>query len=105
LTSNLRRHARSPPFPYTTLFRSETLEAGDAVAIAGMPDLEAVDVAFLLVDPYSFPAEPLLDQIAEDQPGLPVLGGLASAGGGPGDRKSTRLNSSHDQISYAVSCS
>jgi small ligand-binding sensory domain FIST len=38
----------------------------------------------MLVDPYSFPAEPLLDQIAEDQPGLPVLGGLASAGGGPG---------------------
>ena len=38
----------------------------------------------MLVDPYSFPAEPLLDQIADDQPGMPVLGGLASAGGGPG---------------------
>src|SRR2546427_5255937 len=27
-----------------------------------------------------------------------------SRGGGPGDRKSTRLNSSHSQISYAVFC-
>src|SRR2546421_5401772 len=30
---------------------------------------------------------------------------IATAGGAPeGDRKSTRLNSSHDQISYAVFC-
>src|SRR5206468_9768364 len=38
-------------------------------------------------------------------PGLPDdphRGGLP--GGGRGDRKSTRLNSSHDQISYAVFC-
>src|SRR5206468_7678388 len=28
----------------------------------------------------------------------------ALLGGGAGDRKSTRLNSSHDQISYAVFC-
>jgi small ligand-binding sensory domain FIST len=65
-------------------FHLETLDAGDAVAIAGMPDLDSAEAAFMLVDPYSFPAEPLLDQIAQDQPGLPVLGGLASAGGGPG---------------------
>jgi small ligand-binding sensory domain FIST len=65
-------------------FHLETLTAGDSLAVAGMPDLDGTDVAFMLVDPYSFPAEPLLDQIAEDQPGLPVLGGLASAGDGAG---------------------
>jgi small ligand-binding sensory domain FIST len=76
--------AASLPDAELEAFHLETLEAGDAVAIAGMPDLDAVEAAFMLVDPYSFPAEPLLDQIAEDQPGLPVMGGLASAGGGPG---------------------
>jgi small ligand-binding sensory domain FIST len=54
------------------------------VAVAGMPELDDAEVAIMLVDPYSFPAEPLLDQLAEDFPGLPVMGGLASAGGGPG---------------------
>ncbi|HET8673100.1 MAG TPA: FIST N-terminal domain-containing protein [Thermoleophilaceae bacterium] len=65
-------------------FHLETLAAGDAVAIAGMPDLDGADAAFMLVDPYTFPAEPLLDELATEHPGLPVLGGLASAGSGPG---------------------
>jgi small ligand-binding sensory domain FIST len=76
--------AASMPEADLETFHLETLEAGDAVAIAGMPDLDGVEAAFMLVDPYSFPAEPLLDQIADDQPGMPVLGGLASAGGGAG---------------------
>jgi len=76
--------AASMPDAELETFHLETLEAGDAVAVAGMPDLDGLEAAFMLVDPYSFPAEPLLDQIAEDHPGLPVLGGLASAGGGPG---------------------
>jgi small ligand-binding sensory domain FIST len=76
--------AASMPEAELETFHLETLEAGDSVAIAGMPDLDGVEAAFMLVDPYSFPAEPLLDQIADDQPGMPVLGGLASAGGGPG---------------------
>ena len=52
--------------------------------ITGMPELDDADAAIMLVDPYSFPAEALLDQLAQDHPGLPVLGGLASAGSGPG---------------------
>ena len=76
--------AASLPDAELATFHLETLDAGDAVAIAGMPDLDSVEAAFMLVDPYSFPAEPLLDQIAEDQPGLPIMGGLASAGDGPG---------------------
>jgi len=76
--------AASMPEAELETFHLETLEAGDSVAVAGVPDFEGVEAAFMLVDPYSFPAEPLLDQIADDQPGMPVLGGLASAGGGPG---------------------
>jgi small ligand-binding sensory domain FIST len=76
--------AASMPEAELESFHLETVNAGDQLAVAGMPDLDGVGAAFMLVDPYSFPAEPLLDQIAEDQPGLPVLGGLASAGGGPG---------------------
>jgi small ligand-binding sensory domain FIST len=76
--------AASMPEAQIESFHLETVSAGDALAIAGMPDLDAADAAFMLVDPYSFPAEPLLDQIAQDHPGLPVLGGLASAGDGPG---------------------
>ena len=63
------------------------LEASKAspttIAVSGLPDLADADAVILLVDPYTFPVEPLLAQIGVDHPGLPVLGGLA-AGGGPG---------------------
>ena len=55
------------------------------VAIGGVPDLDSADAAIMLADPYSFPVEPLLAQFGEDYPGLPIVGGIASAGGGPGD--------------------
>src|SRR5206468_10895612 len=71
----IRRPPRSTLFPYTTLFRS--------------------DVA-ALVDGF---AEDLLGSHVGERPG----GGDALRSTG-GDRKSTRLNSSHDQISYAVFC-
>jgi small ligand-binding sensory domain FIST len=65
-------------------FHLEALQAGDSVAVAGMPMLEGTDALLLLADPYSFPVEALLAQLAVDNPGLPVIGGIASAGGGPG---------------------
>lgn len=39
----------------------------------------------LLGEPYSFPADVLLARLADDHFGLPVFGGLASGGGGPGE--------------------
>ena len=51
--------------------------------IAGLPDLEGADAVIMLADPYTFPVEPLLIQLASDFPGLPVIGGLASARRGP----------------------
>ena len=58
-------------------------EAG-ALAIRGVPDLDHADAVVLLVDPFSFPVEPLLATIADGHPGLPVVGGLASARGDGG---------------------
>ena len=53
-------------------------EAG-SLAITGVPDLDHADALVLLVDPFSFPVEPLLATLAHGHPGLPVVGGLASA--------------------------
>src|SRR3989454_2614106 len=81
----IRRPPRSTLFPYTTLFRS--VLAGHRVG-AGRQHLV-----------HGVPAS------AEDPALRPVLV-QAQAENGPqrGDRKSTRLNSSHLVISYAVFC-
>src|SRR5256885_13188992 len=71
----IRRPPRSTLFPYTTLFRS--LRKGWTVAREPQPQSQ------LLPQPLALPQTP-----AED----------------PIDRKSTRLNSSHLVISYAVFC-
>src|SRR2546427_7509674 len=82
----IRRPPRSTLFPYTTLFRSAS------AAAAGDRDL-----------PHGGPAGP-----AGSPPGRCRTGHGRAGSGGPGpfhpDRKSTRLNSSHSQISYAVFC-
>src|SRR5438034_4720593 len=80
----IRRPPRSTLFPYTTLFRS---------CGAGI---------FCLSD--QFCAD--LDSCTSDScdPGTNTCRHVSIAPGGVGDRKSTRLNSSHTVISYAVFC-
>src|SRR3954447_13473179 len=66
-------------------FHLETVATGDdGLVIAGLPELDDADAVFMLADPYTFPVEPLLDQLGEDFPGLPIIGGLASARGPDG---------------------
>jgi small ligand-binding sensory domain FIST len=66
-------------------FHLEPVAAGDdGLVIAGLPELDGADAVIMLADPYSFPIEPLLAQLGEDFPGLPVIGGLASARGPDG---------------------
>src|SRR3712207_7590075 len=81
----IRRPPRSTLFPYTTLFRSQADVHEDPRAAALMP----VDPSFALSG-------------AEWQ--IPGVGGVGGPGSATRDRKSTRLNSSHANISYAVFC-
>src|SRR3712207_8869513 len=79
----IRRPPRSTLFPYTTLFRSRPLQGREAgLPLAGERRRAAhvEDVPHPLEGPRH----------------LPLAGRL--------DRKSTRLNSSHANISYAVFC-
>src|SRR3989442_3033970 len=93
----IRRPPRSTLFPYTTLFRSIIAEAR---GIASIPDgLSSVDAAPLLcagVTTYNALRNAGLR--GGDLVAVQGIGGLGQ------DRKSTRLNSSHVRISYAVFC-
>src|SRR3712207_7148347 len=78
----IRRPPRSTLFPYTTLFRS----------------LRAFQLQFaVVIESHPHGA----DQLGREprEPAVMRRAGLAG-----GDRKSTRLNSSHANISYAVFC-
>src|SRR5688572_31696682 len=86
----IRRPPRSTLFPYTTLFRSRSGHALHAAADGGAERVEHPRGRQLLGAP------------ARDA-GL-ARGDDAAALVGARDRKSTRLNSSHSQISYAVFC-
>jgi len=50
----------------------------DTVTVIGMEDLAGSRGAILLPDPFTFPTDPLLQDLAARAPGVPVIGGLAS---------------------------
>src|SRR3712207_7466738 len=76
----IRRPPRSTLFPYTTLFRSANLAGIPAISVPGGLS-EGLPVGVQLMGDHF--TEPMLLRA---------------------DRKSTRLNSSHANISYAVLC-
>src|SRR2546430_12459727 len=82
----IRRPPRSTLFPYTTLFRSRIALSNDARP--GREDEKR--------DQMSTRAE--RSAISRGRGDIPALEKAHK------DRKSTRLNSSHSQISYAVFC-
>ncbi|MEQ8791363.1 MAG: FIST N-terminal domain-containing protein [Pirellulaceae bacterium] len=41
----------------------------------------------LLGDPFSFPADALMERLNEDRPGVPVIGGMSSGGAAPGENR------------------
>src|SRR3712207_9183757 len=101
----IRRPPRSTLFPYTTLFRSELLaDLGDVVAVdvavAADPDEVAGGQAHLVGD---HAGEQRVAGDVERHAEEHVGAALVELAGQPAvDRKSTRLNSSHANISYAV---
>src|SRR3712207_6934878 len=89
----IRRPPRSTLFPYTTLFRSVRPEfarppGGRGRAVGG----EGVE------------GDPGVDQRRQPRAGRRRARGRAARPPRVQDRKSTRLNSSHANISYAVFC-
>src|SRR2546430_10136854 len=82
----IRRPPRSTLFPYTTLFRSDAdgvvlyQQSNGGVQISDLNDLVRL------------------------RPDGSLVVALSDKSDASGDRKSTRLNSSHSQISYAVFC-
>src|SRR2546430_12611444 len=82
----IRRPPRSTLFPYTTLFRSVIADEHAALEAQARRGHRGAEIG---VD-------------------RPLLRGIRHGSGAedeePRDRKSTRLNSSHSQISYAVFC-
>src|SRR5436309_9903181 len=85
--SMIRRPPRSTLFPYTTLFRSRTRADTPVFFVGGQYRTLLPRGANVLVVPYGDRGNSMLWQATT---------GL--------DRKSTRLNSSHVKISYAVFC-
>src|SRR3712207_7782905 len=81
----IRRPPRSTLFPYTTLFRS--------LRVGTRRELDVVLAALAREDTDALRVARVGD--VDDHHALAV---------GPEDRKSTRLNSSHANISYAVFC-
>lgn len=62
-----------------TPFHATASELTPEPEIEGLPALDGGSGAIMLADPYSFPAEVALTALADAAPGVPVLGGLASA--------------------------
>src|SRR2546427_5324709 len=75
----IRRPPRSTLFPYTTLFRSPRVDEQTDLSHWSAPSLGATSAT---LPPFTLAHPPTPET----------------------DRKSTRLNSSHSQISYAVFC-
>src|SRR3712207_7911742 len=92
----IRRPPRSPLFPYTTLFRSQRVAGGRPELHA---DVQVADAAGVNAR-QSAPAQ--VEELAALRPRRHLEGDRAL--GRERDRKSTRLNSSHANISYAVFC-
>src|SRR5688572_32552925 len=100
----LRRPPRSTLFPYTTLFRSQLGE--DPAAQVADRERAACDHLASAARRHLVPGGENIEQLVLENEQVDVGDG---AGAGHAllapverDRKSTRLNSSHSQISYAV---
>src|SRR3712207_9014053 len=90
----IRRPPRSTLFPYTTLFRSV------AVVQLAEVDVGGRDAGHLHGGRPGYGAAGGESELAVAPHGVARVG----LGPAPEDRKSTRLNSSHPNISYAVFC-
>src|SRR5260221_2259827 len=99
----IRRPPRSTLFPYTTLFRSLVSGklAGVVRDLSGTPQMGASVEVFAEAPGVTSSLDYLTNTLGKN---FNASAHLRSAGKVALDRKSTRLNSSHTAISYAVFC-
>src|SRR3712207_7608940 len=93
----IRRPPRSTLFPYTTLFRSRNRLPVEGVPVSSVSGMRIVFLTNEGLD-SSFDVVPLRQHQGDEGNANPF------DDNDQGDRKSTRLNSSHANISYAVFC-
>src|SRR2546430_14906682 len=101
----IRRPPRSTLFPYTTLFRSGYPPPGLFVQSISLKESDGTNARHFGVYFNGPTVDPLEAKACTGGGGQAAGAGDPAAGGNAGapqDRKSTRLNSSHSQISYAV---
>src|SRR3712207_7830499 len=97
----IRRPPRSTLFPYAALFRSGVPHQ-QADAGGEQPEPGHVEAAAEDRPQHAVVGQRQADALAVEEPVAAEVAG--ERGQGAGDRKSTRLNSSHANISYAVFC-
>src|SRR3712207_7121000 len=86
----IRRPPRSTLFPYTTLFRSYKIRPSDIIELKDSYESFCFDEAVAYITAQLESEDPPIPRWRDEK--------------GRIDRKSTRLNSSHANISYAVFC-
>ncbi len=63
-------------------------QTADGYALLGIPEIPAGPATLILLgEPYSFPTDVFIERMAEDYPGLQVLGGMASGARGPAENR------------------
>src|SRR5207245_9360294 len=94
----------STPFPYTTLFRSRTMNGAVRRLVELVVAAGPVERVGVIDGDAGANAIQVAEQLAARYPELTVDRGELGPVVGTQDRKSTRLNSSHGSISYGVFC-
>ena len=77
----------SLPTAVITPMALEHVQTPDGGTFLGWPDeldWPAHASLLLVADPFSFPVDQLIGRLAEDRPGVPLIGGMASGGNRPG---------------------
>src|SRR3712207_8822738 len=97
----IRRPPRSTLFPYTTLFRSDV---GHVIRLSANGTVDRTFGSNGLAASGFGPFTSIANAVAVGPGGRIAVAGVAGPFDRGEDRKSTRLNSSHANISYAVFC-
>ncbi len=82
-------------------------QSAEGNAIVGWPDelpesWPDGSLLLLLADPFTFPADALLERLNEDRPGVPIVGGIASGGSQPGENRLLLAENVHTEGAVAL---